>query len=213
MDSTNRSFIFTTTVGLSAFAASSSHAGIWFEVGDAGQNGIAAAQIVGGVGNLDEIQGELNPGSDVDVFKILVTDFANFSAQTAGPLDTMLWLFKADGTGQVANDDFAGIAPLSKLTNQGVFANGVYYIAVSQFNNRPMDASNTLNFSNISYPGPANNQMQPNAAATAFTHWTGDNDPGAGYKIFFTGASFVPGPGVLPLLVMAGLAARRRRRT
>jgi MYXO-CTERM domain-containing protein len=186
--------------------------GTWFEMGDAGQNGIGAAQIVWGTGNLNEINGIISDGNDVDVYQILITDFANFSAQTNGPLDTMLWLFNADGTGQVGNDDYPGIGVLSRITNQGVFSNGVYYIAVSRFFNRPMDASSTLVFGSAVWPGPDPQQFQPDPAAGAFTQWTGSGGDWGGYQIFFTGASFVPGPGAMVMLALAGIAGTRRRR-
>lgn len=202
------------TTGLALAPSVNAGTQTWFEVGDAGQNGIAAAQVVSGSGTLNEINGILAfEGNDVDVYQIMITDFTSFSAETAGPLDTMLWLFKADGTGQVANDDYSGISPLSRITNQGVFANGVYYIAVSTFNNQPQDAGGAFSFTATSWPGPDTNQLQPNGAAGPFEQWTGDLDPGGGYQIFFTGASFVPSPGALPLLAVAALVGGRRRNT
>jgi hypothetical protein len=190
----------------------------WNEIGDAGQNGPAAAQIVTGSGTLDSILGVIGQdlgGSDADVYQILITDFQIFSAQTSGALDTMLWLFKADGTGQVMNDDIVnGSNTLSILTSQGVFANGLYYLAVSRFNNRPQDVGNTDLFSSTStWPGPHAGQYQPNGAAGAFHHWTGSGGATGGYMISLTGASAVPAPGALAtMLTLVALAGPRRRR-
>lgn len=199
-------------LGLASAAPHAAQGGIWFEVGDAGQNGIGVAQVIVGSGNLSLIQGEIIVGNDADVYQILITDFANFSAQTVGPLDTMLFLFNADGTGQVANDDFPGLGVLSKITSQGVFSNGVYYIGVSRFFNRPQDSTNTDIFGATTWPGPDAGQLQANPAAGAFENWTGSAGAGGGYQIMLTGASFVPAPGAMPLLAIAAMSGMRRRR-
>ena len=200
-------------------APSTAHAVIWFEVGDAGQNGPSQAQVPIGSGPLNEIQGELDPGSDVDVYQILITDYQNFYCYGNGPLDTMLWLFKPDGTGQVANDDWdpdgdgQNIQYGGVITSQGLTSNGVYYLGISRFNNRPLDAANEPIFGRDVYPGPDPQQWMPNPLAGAFDHWTGTaNGPGGVYKMRFTGGGFVPAPGALALLGLAGLARSRRRR-
>lgn len=206
--------ILTTTLSC-LIMTSTARAGIWFEVGDAGQNGIAAAQTPVGSGTLDGINGIISTGNDVDVYQILITDFANFDAYTTGPLDTMLWLFKADGTGQVANDDFPGLdtLQLSRLTNQGVFSNGVYFLAVSRFNNQPRDAGDNAIFGNTYYPGPPNTwQAQPISGSGPFDHWTGSTGASGGYLVTLTGVGYVPSPGSLGLLAISALVNRRRRR-
>lgn len=185
--------------------------GFWYEVGDAGQNGPAAAQVTLGSGDLVDISGVLSNGNDVDVYLISITSYQNFSAQATGGLDSMLWLFKADGTGQVMNDDYGGFN--ARLTNQGVFSNGLYYLGISRFNNHPQDVANNNNFGSTPWPGPDTNQIMPNASAGAYDHWTGSSGAGGGYKILLTGGGYSPAPGALALLCMAGVVAMRRRRT
>jgi hypothetical protein len=208
---------FIAGVAFVACLGAAAHADVWNEVGDAGgQNGIATAQVVVGVSPLTDITGVIGQalgGNDVDVYQILITDFQNFSATSSGPLDTMLWLFKADGTGQVMNDDFPGLpsAQLSKITNQGVFSNGVYYLAISRFNNRPLDVGGNQVFGNTLWPGPDPGQYQANPAAGAFTQWTGSTGATGGYKIFLTGAGSVPAPGAIAALGALMFVRPRRR--
>jgi len=189
-------------------------AGIWIETTDAGQDGPAAAQMPTGVGSLDQIQGIVGNsgtgGNDADVFLIHITDVASFSAVTSGALDTMIWLFNLDGTGQVMNDDFIGFN--AGLTNQGVFAPGLYYLGISRFGNRPLDAAENLVFGSVPWPGPLNNQIQPNPAAGPFDHWTGSTGATGGYQVDLTGVSFAPAPGAMMLLALAGVMPHRRRR-
>ncbi len=207
----NRLFTVLTTIA-AVLVSVSANAGIWTEIGDAGQNGIATAQVTTSVTPLTSIQGVLNNGVgglDVDVYAIQITDYQNFSAIATSALDTMLYLFKADGTGQVMNDDYIGYN--GGLTNQGVFSNGLYYLAISRFNNRPLDAASNVIFSSTPWPGPLNNQMQPNSGTGAYLSWTGTTPSrGGGYEIFLTGVN-TPAPGGLALLGFAALAGTRRR--
>jgi len=93
------------------------------------------------------ISGTLH-ASDADMFLLNVCDPANFSASTVGgtTIDTQLFLFKPNGTGVVFNDD--SVNPTTGL--QSMITNaltssleaGVYYLAISQYDKDPLDASN-----------------------------------------------------------------------
>ncbi len=204
-----------TAVLCTAFACSAAMAQTWDETadggGDAGEAGIGAAQVVSGSGPLTAITGVIAPGGEgADVYLIMICDEANFSASTIGgvPFDSQLFLFNADGTGQVHNDDFTGLD--SKITSQGVFSNGIYALAITPFNSDPLDSSSTAVFGFSTWPGPDSQQRMANTT-TPFVSWTGDPDSGA-YRITLTGACFVPAPGAATLLGLGGLAAARRRR-
>jgi hypothetical protein len=190
---------------------------VWNEIGDAGSAGIGAAQVVSGSGSLTAISGEIvaGGGDEADVFLIEISDFANFSASTVGGAgyDTQLFLFNADGSGQVHNDDFGGLQ--STITSQGVFANGTYALAVTAFNSDPLDAGAAAVFGFATWPGPDAQQRMP-ASANPFVSWTGASAGGT-YRISLTGASFVnvvPEPGSAMALIGLGLVgfARGRRR-
>lgn len=112
--------------------------------------------------NVTEIVGTLSGTNqnDVAMFKINITDFANFSAETVNPgafgiPDTVLTLFQAGGFGVLANDDISGSNTLSCLPSTtasnpcpatrpsglGPSANGIYYLAISRSANYPIDGS------------------------------------------------------------------------
>jgi len=82
-----------------AFAAS--------EVGDAGDLRSTANDM--GAGALMEIQGNFPDASDVDLYRLCLSDGDSFSASTLGAaVDTQLFLFNSQGYGIYANDDSSG---------------------------------------------------------------------------------------------------------
>ena len=118
----------------SAFAVS--------EIGDAGDLPSTAQDL--GSGAVTSILGSFPGGGDVDVYRVCLTDGASFSAATttvgAPPLDTQLFLLDANGFGVYSNDDAAIGQRSSRLPSNHRFsptAPGVYYIALSSFNNDP----------------------------------------------------------------------------
>ena len=113
---------------------------------DAGQT-IATAQMPFGTGSLASIDGHFAAsGDDVDIYRINICDFANFSATTVHPItnggDTQLFLFDDFGTAIQMDDDgtTTGDGLSSRMANQFVTANGGYYLAVSHYNIDPLNA-------------------------------------------------------------------------
>jgi pre-peptidase len=118
----------------SAFAVS--------ESGDAGDLPSTAQDL--GSGAVTSILGSFPGGGDVDVYRVCLTDGASFSATTSSvgppPLDTQLFLLDANGFGVYSNDDAAIGQRNSRLPSNHRFsptAPGVYFIALSSFNNDP----------------------------------------------------------------------------
>ena len=118
----------------------------WTEAGDAGDLP-AFAQQPGGAGALDSISGTIDSNADADMYRICLTGGGTFSATTVGgtapELDTQLFLFNAAGAGVFANDDDPVSGPQSTLPAGHALspaAAGVYYLAVSTFNDDPLDA-------------------------------------------------------------------------
>lgn len=199
----------------------------WNEGPDAGQNGVGAAQITIGSGQLRFINGIIANPADVDIFCIRITDEASFSARvtsfgSTSSLNSRLWLFNPDGTLQVWNDNstFPPVTPsdfFSHITSQGVFSNGVYLLAMSHVLANPTDASGgQLNQTNGLWPGPDYQQLRP-GGASVLAGWSGSPLEGAGgnYTITLTGAEFhaIPTPSAAATLGLGGLIAARRRRS
>ncbi|MEO1009021.1 MAG: DVUA0089 family protein [Planctomycetota bacterium] len=208
----------TTATAVAVLAAAGiANAQVWDEVGDAGQDGIAAAQETVGVGSLTAINGTL--GTDVDLYAIMITDVDAFTASTvdSAGFDTQLFLFAADGTGITENDDDSISGSLqSVLNSDGLIATGsgpgLYYVAVTEFNQDPLDADGIDMFGFDTWPG-SGDQRSP-VSALALDTWDGASfGSGGDYTIALTGAGFaIPSPASLALLGMGGLLASRRRR-
>jgi hypothetical protein len=180
----------------------------WAEVGDAGQDGIATAQVPTGVGPLTAISGRLSDDNDADVYAIQIVDEEAFFADVFGASwDTMLFLFNDDGTGQVKNDDYSGLQ--SAINSVGVFENGLYYLGISSYSNDPVDVDGTVIFGYSTYPGDSTQRMPdtdtPYVGFESMGYSAGD------YTINLTGVEFVPEPATLALLAIGGLALIRRR--
>ena len=152
--------------------------------------------------------------------------FANFNTQ--------LWLFRPtpadplDALGFLGNDDHPDVPgslhslliPIPTDGSPPLVAPGLYYIAISRSiifdprenHNDPVSAGgeifNQASQTEISGPdGPGGMMMLP------ISGWTGDQGKFDGaYRIALQGVEFVPAPGALGLLVLAGFTMRRRRR-
>jgi hypothetical protein len=115
----------------------------------------STAQDLTGV-NVTQILGNLDFPFGVDMFKINITDFADFSAMTIGPgafgvPDTELFLFDASGLGVYANGDADGANTLSCLPSAdgsnpcspsrppgvGPATDGKCYLAITRSANGP----------------------------------------------------------------------------
>lgn len=174
-----------------------------------------------------------------DMFLINIVDPTNFRA-TTDPFDpelamafanfnTQLWLFQptadppdAFALGFLGNDDHPDVPgshhslliPVPTDGSPSLVAAGLYYIAISRYNNDPDSDGGEIFLQatpqEISGPdGPGGMMMSP------ITGWTGDEGIFDGaYRIALRGAEFaeVPAPGALSLLVVASLIMRRRRR-
>ncbi len=192
---------------------------------DAG-SGIVTAQIITFNGVLQTVQGKLNGTAFTlepdfqDVYKIQITDPGTFMIDLTGAggvnFDACLWLFDADGTPLLGNNDANENTFAPRLTNQSnagspitITTPGIYYFAISGFQSQPLQFGKPL------WPSVV---FEPGVVAGAFGskggwngQWSGDGATGD-YLITVTGVSGVPAPGVAALLGVAGLMGRRRRR-
>src|SRR6187402_3631151 len=96
---------------ITAALATTSPATIYVETGDAGDSP-GTAQIAAGSGPLTSILGQIDSSADDDIYRIRISDPANFSAssnnsgtQLSVDHDTILFLFDEFGFGIIANDD------------------------------------------------------------------------------------------------------------
>ncbi|MBX3378002.1 MAG: DVUA0089 family protein [Phycisphaeraceae bacterium] len=164
---------------------------VWNELGDAGDLPVSA-QAVTGAGTLSGIAGTMD-ANDVDMYRFLVCDAANFSATTVGQVtwDTQLWLFSTTGVGVVYNDDSPAGTLQSRLTNLFVPANGEYLIAITRYNRDAVDASNQLLWLNA----PFNVERAPDGpgAANPVASWVNTTVSGGTYTIAMTGSCFIAG--------------------
>ena len=211
-------------------AASAASAQTYTEVGDAGENGVADAQLITGTGTLSQINGTLTSGAEVDLYGIEIVDTSSFLATTVGgaTFDSQLFLFGENGEALVENDDFGGTLQSGVNTdyfNASGAGPGLYYLAVSRFNTDPLDVNGNDPFGFSTYPGSGNQRM-PAAGADLLAGFDGSSSSAAGpYSIFLTGANFVmgddggPDTPVIPTpsaalgaLGVVGLGFLRRRR-
>lgn len=190
-------------------AVASASATSWIEVGDAGQLPITA-QVTTGTGSLLDICGKLINKNDVDIFCIRIENVAQFEATASAPFDTQLFLFTLTGQALSMGDQNAP-GNQGRITSQFVPAVGDYLIAISRYNNDPVDAVNALIWNNT----PRNTERAPDGPSTldVLANWNnGGNGSGGDYKIDFKGTTFCPTPGTASALVLGGLLLNRRRR-
>ncbi len=216
----------------------------WQEMGDAGDlpgnsqitMGIGMLGFINGGLGMSALRGDID---FEDMFLINIVDPMNFRATTDpndpelamafANFDTQLWLFQptadppdAFALGFLGNDDHpdlpgSNLSLLIPVPTDGsppLVAPGLYYIAISRYNNDPVsDPGEQIIFlqatpQEISGPdGPGG--MMP------ISGWTGDQGKFDGaYRIALQGVEFaeIPAPGALSLLVLASLIMRRRRR-
>jgi hypothetical protein len=130
-----------------------------------------------------------NGASDVDMYVICITEPANFVASTVGTTswDTQLWLFRCDGTGVVANDDYSGLQSRIDNTPNCIQEAGTYLLAISRYNRDAVDANNNPLWSS----GALSCASNPNPIAG----WTGTTTAGGRYVISLQGAYFVSDQG------------------
>lgn len=172
---------------------------------------------------LDAITGTIDSNSDQDLFKIRITDPEGFSASTDNPgttvPDIMLYLFKEDGRGVLATDDFE-TRDKSKMPKGSLAGgeSGVYLIGASVYYTTPTSKEGDIfelemlggTDTPIGAEGPGRD--------SPLTGWDVFPDPEeqtGSYRIELTGATFVavpePSSRLLIAAALASLAVLRPR--
>lgn len=218
-----------------AIAALMASAGAWDEHGDGGGDAgdlPATAQVVVGSGPLTIITGVNQFSNDVDMYAILICEpLAFFAEVTTADFDTQLFLFRADGTGALHNDDdpdgSVGLrshigAPNDVYSGSTFIADwttwasanlppGLYYLAISRYNRDPRSSGATI-WAN----SPFALQRVPDGTnpGGVVDSWSGTTSAGGAYTISLGGACFVPEPASMLALGagLAGLLGLRRRK-
>ncbi len=184
------------------------------------------AQQVGTIGDGDSIIGSLTPAGDVDMFAftwgggtLQINTFGSLDNQN-NPLDTMLSLYNADGTGIALNNNAGQVTPnLNSQMQIADLAAGDYLVAVSLFNVRPLQAPFPNGDPIFSSAGGGLDELgnfleaplNSNAVVAAWSPVV--QSVQGNYSINFT--NVVPEPGCLWFLSVAsaaGLLRCRRRR-
>ncbi len=147
------------------------------------------AQSTTGIGAVDTITGSITNASDVDMYRIHITDPALFTATVSDfPADSTLWLFDRDGNFLASNDDSATL--LSHIgydyANWPELAEGDYFLAVTGLGNEPRDGGDAP----LSVDVGAGYNGLPNGAGPLAAWVHVDDDQEGDYTITLTGASF-----------------------
>jgi len=125
------------------------------EVGDAGSLP-ATAQIPGGSGPLNSIEGSLGSSDQEDVYEICITDHNAFSAAGAAQFDPQLFLFAQNGLGVYSNDDKDAADGSSFLPSgdpNSPAADGIYYLGITAFDNEPINVNGLIFPTQQFFPG------------------------------------------------------------
>ena len=187
--------------------------------------------------NVSEIQGTLSGTdlNDASLFKIFITDAADFSAMTVFSnafdiQDTVLSLFDSSGVGVYLNDDADPANPADTFSclpsadaanpcandrgGAGPVSDGVYYLAISRGANYPLDNMGNEIFAPLlstDVVGPSSSNPLDSWDGGAFTVTDFDL---VDYDIVLTGGGVeTPEPATLPVILGAlllGVFWRRR---
>lgn len=187
----------------------------WNEVGDA--PALIPGQAIIGDPKVDVefIHGSFLGADDVDLYQIFIKRPDNFNANMNEftDADTQLFLFDIDGNGVTHNDDIEGGRGFqSRLTNRFLIDldPGIYFLAVTQFNNDALSPDDDLIWNNT----PFREERAPDGpgAPGPLNSWTVSDLGGEfSYSVELSGVEFIPEPGTLCLLALGGLALLRRR--
>ncbi|MCW5767038.1 MAG: DVUA0089 family protein, partial [Phycisphaeraceae bacterium] len=181
-----------TAIGL-FLAAGTAQAQVWNETanggGDAGEFP-GTAQTVIGSGTLSQITGNHATG-DVDMYRINICNAAGFIADVAGTWDSQLYVFALDGRGLLFVDDrAANLAAYLDNASGAIAANGEYYLAVSGWPKRAVNAAAQQIWNATPY-FPAQVPNGPGAADPVLVGWTGSPGAGGNYTVNLTGACYI----------------------
>ena len=149
-----------------------------------------------GSGPLNSISGRLGTRVDVDMYRICLTDGVSFSATTVGTAtetprlpDPQLFLFNRFGRGVYANDDSA-LSTQSSLPAYnrppGPVRGGVFFLAISSYDNDPVDAQGRLIFPST----PFSAVVGPRPGVGPIADWNDRGGSRGAYTIRLTGAEF-----------------------
>lgn len=138
------------------------------ESGDTGQFLTTAQLLPRGT---DLIKGSLLPRSnDVDIFGFDWWGGEFYVDSLATTFDSQLFLFDSNGRGIQSNDD--GIAPSGAAFLQLSLQAGKYFLAISEFDNEPLDSNESLMFPS----GDPWDVLYPPYSTTAILcSWNGDS--------------------------------------
>jgi MYXO-CTERM domain-containing protein len=222
--------------------AGMAHGQIWNETVNGGADAgtlPGSSQSVNGSGSLTAITGGWLNGQDIDMYAIQITNAAAFVAEvtaSTGHTDNQLYLFNSAGVG-IAFDDDSGAVLNARISNDHTInigsppdtvgqsnlitnaGNGLYYLAITDFDTDALNLVGGTQLANgIWHDGtPFAGPFQPdgpgagNATLAAWGLAAVSATIGT-YTITLTGASYVPAPGAMALLGLAGLVGSRRRR-
>jgi hypothetical protein len=184
--------------------------------------------------NVTQIVGDLDFPDGVDMFKIDITDFADFSALTTGVAfgvpDTELFLFDAGGLGVYANDDASGSNTLSCLPSAdssnpcssprpagvGPTSDGTFYLAITRSANGPISVAGEI-FTSVSSTDVVGPDLTM-GGGSPIVDWDGNVFTGpdfdlTAFDIILTGTSPVPEPATWALFATGvALVLLRRKR-
>jgi hypothetical protein len=157
------------------------------EDGDAGDLP-ATAQDLSAEG-VERIDGVVEEGTDVDMYRLCLSGGGTFSASSIGgtTLDTQLFLFDSDGRGVYANDDEREGVLQSRLPSGHALTpqeQGVYFLAVGIYNIDPLSSSGLIFPNELGVVGPTGE-----GGDDPVTLWGGrPGGQGGAYTLFLTGA-------------------------
>ena len=196
----------------------------YIETTDAGAT-LATAYTITGGGSLTTISGTLSDAYDVDLFKIVIASPTLFSATTIGSstpwdLDTQLYLFDSTGHAVFGNDDADYTTLQSTISASSIshLTSGIYYLAISQSGNDPVNSVSQLLFTGYGADSTAALTASTLANPTTLSDWTNGTyfaDSGS-YQIALTGVTAVPevattASALGACALAAGMWLRRRR--